>query len=388
MATSQLLIVDDEEKIINALKRVLRKESFKCFFALSGKEALSIIDNNEIHVILSDLDMPGMDGMVLLKKIRKNHPDLIRLILSGRSDSQTVLTAVNDGNILRYIIKPWNDKELISILKQAFDLFSLKQEKKDLLKKIQEYNLTLEEKVAQKTDELVKIQKVAEIGKHAAQIVHNLNNSLAATQGALQIIEMMLQKNEPDTVIDFDKIIKYIRIGRNSTNDMGQIISSILIHARDKETFYTETLDLNEVIKSCVTLFEFDSFFKNKVKKEIDMQDDLPGIKGNRVQIKQIFDNLIKNAMDSMEETSKKTLSVKTRHKKSNVVIEISDTGCSISHDKLDRIFSPDFTTKPVGKGTGLGLASVKSMVEGYHGKIQVRSNLRTGTTFTIELPV
>ena len=318
MTERKLLIVDDEQKIISALKRVLRKENFECVFAMGGEEALSIIENNEIHVILSDLDMPGMDGIALLKTIKKNHPDVIRLILSGRSDSQTVLNAVNDGNILRYITKPWNANEVISILKQAFELFFLKQEKNDLLNKLQEYNLTLEQKVAQKTRELVKIKNIAEIGKHSSQIVHNLNNPLAATQGALQMIEMMVQDSNPD----IDKINKYIQISRNSINDMGQIISSILIHARDTQTFYTETFDLNEVIKSSLTMFELDSFFKKEIKKEIDIQDNLPGIKGIRVQIKQIFDNLIKNAMDAMEETSEKILSIKNRHEKNNIIIE------------------------------------------------------------------
>ena len=71
-----------------------------------------------------------------------------------------------------------------------------------------------------------------------------------------------------------------------------------------------------------------------------------------------------------------------------NIIIEISDTGCGISHDDLDKIFAPDFTTKPIGKGTGLGLASVKSMVEGYQGRVDVTSKLKRGTTFIIELPV
>ncbi len=384
MTECKLLIVDDEQKIISALKRLLRKESFECFFAMGGKEALSIVENNEIHVILSDLDMPGMDGIALFKIIKKSHPDIVRLILSGRSDSQTVLNAINDGNILRYITKPWNAKEVISILNQAFELFFLKQEKKELFKKVQGYNITLEQKVAQKTRELVKIQNIAEIGKHSSQIVHNLNNPLAATQGALQMIEMMVQDAKPD----IDKINRYIQISRNSINDMGQIISSILIHARDTQTFYTETFDLNEVIKSSLIMFELDPFFKKEIKKEIDMSDGLPEIEGNRAQIKQIFDNLIKNAMDAMEESREKTLFVKTRYKKSNLVIEITDTGCGIPPDELDKIFSPDFTTKPVGKGTGLGLASVKSMVEGYQGKVDVQSELNGGATFIIELPV
>ena len=384
MPEKNILIVDDEASILNALKRGLHKHGFSCFFAQSGQEALSIIASQDIHVILSDLGMPKMNGIALLKRVKETHPDIVRLILSGQSDAGTVLEAVNNGHILRYITKPWNDDELLISLHQAFELFMLKREKRELLEKLQAYNLNLEKKVSEKTKELLDIQSVAEIGKHASQIVHNLNNPLNAIQGALQLIEILLSKEAPD----LEKARKYIGLSRKGVKDMGQIISSILINARDKNSFTAEQVDLNQVIIGCLTLFELDVDFKKNILQQIDLEPDLPQIKGNRIQLKQIFDNLIRNAVDAMEDAPKREMSVKTRSTPDGIRIEIGDTGCGIPADILDKIFLPDFTTKPVGKGTGLGLASVKTMVEGYHGSIDVRSEPDKGTRFTIRLPM
>jgi YesN/AraC family two-component response regulator len=133
MAKNTLLVVDDQKMILSALKRLLRGMDVECFFALTGREALSIIENNEIHVILSDLNMPVMNGIELLKRVKEMQPEIIRLILSGNPESQTVLKAINDGNILRCILKPWDNIELITVLKQAFDLYNLRQDKKSLI---------------------------------------------------------------------------------------------------------------------------------------------------------------------------------------------------------------------------------------------------------------
>lgn len=106
------------------------------------------------------------------------------------------------------------------------------------------------------------------------------------------------------------------------------------------------------------------------------------------MQIKQIVDNLITNAIDAMEACSPKRLSVATRVKNRHVELAITDSGEGIDTGDMTRIFSPYFTTKPVGKGTGLGLASVKTMVDAYNGSISVESKKGQGTTFSVRLPI
>lgn len=124
------------------------------------------------------------------------------------------------------------------------------------------------------------------------------------------------------------------------------------------------------------------------MEKHVDLSDNLPQISGNAIQIKQLIDNLVKNAIDAMEHSPGKHLTVQTHLEDETVAIRISDTGEGIAQENLARIFFPDFTTKPIGKGTGLGLASVKSMVEAYSGEIQVESKNGEGTTFIVKIPV
>ena len=134
--------------------------------------------------------------------------------------------------------------------------------------------------------------------------------------------------------------------------------------------------------------FMLNPIYKSEIEKQINLSDHLPSIWGNPIQIKQIIDNLIKNAIDAMEHSDERRLTIETRFKDKNVVIIISDTGEGIAEKNLTKIFSPDFTTKPIDKGTGLGLASVKTMVEAYSGDIRVESEEGEGTTFIIRMPV
>lgn len=383
MENYSLLIVDDNEQVLRSLSRLLRKEAFTCYLASDVAQAFSLIRERDIHVVLSDIKMPGTDGLKFLKRIAGDYPDMIRLAISGDSEIQTVIKAVNDGNVLRYIAKPWEDLELVNTLRQAFELYRLREDKKELIRQLKESNTSLEKKVEERTRALFEAQNAAEIGKHTSQIVHNLNNPLNAISGSVQMICLLLDQDPPD----LEGIRKFVEYAVSGSEEMAQIIASILFHVRDYKDQNAEILDLNDLIKSVLKLYEIDEFYRHQVRKITDLDPSLPGIRGSRIQLKQVVDNLVKNAIQAMEETREKTLTVTTGVKGETIVLEIGDTGCGIPEDQLDRIFLPDFTTKPIGKGTGLGLASVKAMVQGYYGTIRVSSQLGRGTVFTVELP-
>jgi signal transduction histidine kinase len=167
-----------------------------------------------------------------------------------------------------------------------------------------------------------------------------------------------------------------------------KIIAGILTHLRDKTLFKTEQIDINEIIKGEFEFFELNPTYKYQIEKKVELSDNLPGIQGNPIHIKQIVDNLLKNAIDAMEHSQEKRLAVETCLEDKAVLIRISDTGEGIAQEDLPKIYSPDFTTKPIGKGTGLGLASVKTMVDAYSGDMQVRSRKGEGTTFIVRIPV
>ncbi|MDA8138559.1 MAG: ATP-binding protein [Desulfobacteraceae bacterium] len=382
--TQTILFVDDESEILKALQRALRGEPYECLFAETGHQALKHLRELPISVLVSDLNMPQMDGMALLHQTKQEYPDVVRLVLSGRFDGDAIVQAVNSGQIHRYIIKPWDDGELKTILRNALQVHALHVEKRLLLARLEEHNRQLEQKVEQRTEELLKTRSQAEIGRYAAQIVHNLKNPLHAMGGALDLVEMMLK----DETHDGNELLEVISLGRRSLNDLNKIVSVILDHARAHGEAHQERIDLNAVIRQEVIYFELDPLFHRKIKKEVNLAEGIPTILGSTTQIKQVLDNLIRNAIDAMAQSTEKKLKVKTESDGRWVFVEIGDTGEGISSEDLPRIFSGEFTTKSTGVGTGIGLSSVKRIVSSYGGQIAVDSIRGKGATFRISFPV
>lgn len=159
--SARLLLVDDEENILRSLKRVLRKEPYELTTATSGDEAIQLMEERRFDLVISDARMPGMDGPALLATIKKRYPWCIRILLTGYADINSTISAINDGQIYRYISKPWDDDELRLVLRQAL-AFQHSERRRLALEKLtrkqnrelQELNATLEQKVRTRTEEL------------------------------------------------------------------------------------------------------------------------------------------------------------------------------------------------------------------------------------------
>lgn len=113
-----ILFVDDEERILTSLRSIFRKE-YQVFVANSGIEALKLLDENKIDVVVSDQRMPGMLGNELLKEVRKKHPKVMRLLLTGFVDKDAIINTINEGEIYRFIHKPWNNEDIKKIVREA-----------------------------------------------------------------------------------------------------------------------------------------------------------------------------------------------------------------------------------------------------------------------------
>jgi signal transduction histidine kinase len=167
-----------------------------------------------------------------------------------------------------------------------------------------------------------------------------------------------------------------------------KIVRDLSQHAELRKNTHADLININEIIKEEMDYFDLDPSFRYEIKKELRLADNLPMIMGNPIQIKEILDNLIKNAIDAMVSTSKKRLSIETFLKGNKIEIRVSDTGTGIPLENQDLVFLDSFTTKPMGKGTGLGLFIVKSTVAAYSGKVDFVSSPQNGTTFQISLPI
>lgn len=156
-----ILLVDDEENILNALNRILRKEGYRVLTAPGGEEGLSIVDKERLSLVVSDHRMPGMEGVEFLTEVRKRSPETMRMMLTGYADMKSVVAAINAGQVYRFVTKPWNDEEIKLILRDAIRHYELVQENKELHVLTQKQNLqlkdlnsNLEQKVLERTQEV------------------------------------------------------------------------------------------------------------------------------------------------------------------------------------------------------------------------------------------
>ena len=143
--TRTILFVDDEEKILKSLQRGLLDDPYHCFFATSGKEALETMEKNEVHVICTDMRMSEMDGLELLKIVKVKHPMTVRVVLSGYTQVGMLLTAINQGEIFKFITKPWRlEEDFKSVLGQAVEYYNLCDERNVLAAEIERLKATPE----------------------------------------------------------------------------------------------------------------------------------------------------------------------------------------------------------------------------------------------------
>jgi response regulator RpfG family c-di-GMP phosphodiesterase len=144
-----ILYVDDEENNLISFKATFRLK-YKVFTAISGSDAIEILGNNLIHVIITDQRMPNMTGVEFLEKIIDDFPDPIRILLTGFTDMNAVVDAINKGKIFHYLTKPWNEEELDKTIERAYDIYMEKEKIKQMNEKLEISNSQLEFLLRQK----------------------------------------------------------------------------------------------------------------------------------------------------------------------------------------------------------------------------------------------
>ncbi|MBW2107514.1 MAG: response regulator [Deltaproteobacteria bacterium] len=169
-AQHSIVCVDDEQNILQALKRLLRKEPYRVFTASSGPEALKILEENEVQVIITDQRMPEMSGTELLAEVRKKYPDTIRIVLSGYTEVDTITESINKGHVYKFFLKPWDDPSLKLEIRQALEQYDLIQANRSLNEKVLEQNEALK-KMNEDLEDLVQERtKELQIQNHVLEL--------------------------------------------------------------------------------------------------------------------------------------------------------------------------------------------------------------------------
>jgi two-component system, NtrC family, sensor kinase len=224
-------------------------------------------------------------------------------------------------------------------------------------------------------DDLVRTEKMAGIGTLAAGIAHELNNPLAGIAGTAEIIL--------SEVLDDSPIKEYAEDILSYSMNAADVIKELSVYTR-KEEKQLQEVDMVRILEFSLRLAT-----RGIDSHEINVSRNyhaLPHIKANESELQQLFLNLIVNAIQAMEGKGDLILSCNEENGSVNVIVE--DTGCGIPSEHLNQIFTPFFTTKPPGTGTGLGLSNCYSLVEKMSGRLRVRSTVGVGSAFSVIFPI
>ena len=223
--------------------------------------------------------------------------------------------------------------------------------------------------------------KMASIGLLTAGIAHEINNPLFVITGYLDVMNEMLHEGNI-SIEEFEGIAD--KLG-TASKAIVKLVSGIKTYARIDRTDPIP-IDLNAAIQESLDLVSF-LYRQDNIELKNGLSKGSPMILGNIGKLQQVLVNLLSNARDAMETSGTRIISVSTREENGKVVIEVTDTGCGIAHENIDDVFSRAYTTKPVGKGSGMGLDLVRNIVEDMDGTIGVESQVSKGTTFRIIFP-
>ncbi|MBP8980467.1 MAG: GAF domain-containing protein [Syntrophobacterales bacterium] len=259
---------------------------------------------------------------------------------------------------------------------------------RELERKVEERTADLRQALAEKErtqEQLIRSESLAAIGQLVAGTAHELNNPLASASSLLQSSAETI-RDWPETIPEREDVIDDLLFSLKELKRAGDIVRSLLGLSRQTQT-YVEPVDINRAVDDALRVL-FNQFKNLPVVIEKDYEEALPPVEGNFANLGQVFINIIKNALQSLPE-GRGTVTLATRYIKERDTVHFTchDTGEGIAAVRLKDIFKPFFTTKPVGKGTGLGLYISHEIIRRHGGDISAASEEGKGSTFVIELP-
>lgn len=348
-----LLFVEDNINLLYFLQTSLHNR-YNIYYALSGQQALEKLEQiPKPDVIISDVMMDEMDGMTLFRTLStdRRYRDIPFVFLSAKASLDEKLQGLSEGAI-DYIFKPFTIEELVAKVNAIIRQNNLKRT-------------------------LYQMDKYAAVGRLVAGISHEVFNPLSGIKGPLGYLEKELAAQNAELSPDLREAVSHIH---SNMDRIERIIKSLKVLYYHQEIDMAP-VDLARIVDSILIFYakKLDSDLHFVVQIEKDTL-----VRANHDALTHILINLIDNAIDAV--AGRGEIRLEYRKRTETPCLVVSDNGCGILSRQQERIFDAFFTTKPVGKGTGLGLFIVRDLVVKLGWSISVASEPGTGTSFTIEM--
>jgi len=372
----KVLLVDDEEGIRKVLSISLEDSGYQVFSAKSGEEALELFKEIQPPIVLTDIKMPGMDGIQLLRKIKKDAPDTEVIMITGHGDMGLAIQSLK-FDATDFITKPINDEALEIALKRANESIYLRRQ-------LKEYTENLERLVEEKTKQLLAAERLAAVGQTVAGLAHTIKNIATGLTGGGFVLEKGIELNQRQYLINGWQMIK------GNVERIKRMALDLLNFAKEREPDYQlcdPNAPLNEVFQLMLPRSQ-----EYGVELQLKPDDQLPKMWLDPEAIQSCILDLTTNAIDACIDFNcvSGTRQVLLRSRQSEgwaVEYQVVDNGCGMDDETKARIFQNFFSTKG-SQGTGLGLMITKKIVDEHGGAITFKSEKGKGTTFIIKLPL
>lgn len=364
----RLLIVDDEAPQLEALCSLLGEAGYDVQGRARPEAALELLNKQVFDVLLSDLLMPGMDGIELMRRAQNTDPDLVTVLMTGHGTMDSAVSAMRIG-ALDYVLKPFRLSAITPVLARAVDVRNLRVRNRELLEQVTRHAKKLE-------------TANRELDAFAARIAHDLRTPLSIMQSFARVVV----DSGGGSLSERDRghLMRIVDAGQRAD----RLIHHLLAFARLGEApMRAELVPLGPLVEQArEVVCGMPENIGRSVRWEVE---PLPDAIGDPDLLLQVFVNLLSNAMKYSRDRADASVSV--GHDRAGTMTEVwvRDNGAGFDPEHHDRLFGPFQRLHRADEfeGTGMGLANVKRIVERHGGSVRASSTPGQGATFTVALP-
>ena len=353
-----VLFVDDEEKSLKYFERAYGVD-FKVYTARTAALATEVLEihGEEIAILITDKRMPKVDGLQLISDVRKKNPEITRLLTTAYHDAEDIIRAVNEGEIYRYIPKPWDLEELRADLNAAVKFYNAKSN--DLKTKMRMNKSFLLAHIS--TELQAPLQKISvclqALRRKLPSLLDSMNNSTFWKETSGELPHELLAMLELPENIEFS--LKEIHVF------MDTLLANVTFN--DIDQLDSGMCSASDCIVDAIQLYPINAFYAHRI--HLKVQEDFYFRGSDELMILVMF-NLLRNALSSLNDANKGEVVINVTEGDIYNSIHVRDTGSGISEADMAHIFDAYFTTRSPGYGLGLGLAFCKTVIEGMGGMI------------------
>jgi len=371
----KILVIDDEKATLAMLGLLLQAYGYTVLTAEDAAAGLEAFKKEKPSIVLTDIKMPGMDGIQLLRKIKEVNQDAEVIMITGHGDIELAIQSMK-FDATDFITKPINSDVLEIALKRVNEKINLKAE-------VRNYTENLEKLVEEKTRKLLEAERLAAVGQTVAGLAHAIKNVTSGLTGGMYVLESGVELGDEVYRSQGWEMIKR-NIGR-----IERMVLDLLSYAKERQPAYQlcdPNLPAQEVLDLMLSKARDDG-----IAFECDLAADLPEAWFDPEGIHRCLLNLVTNALEACSDPNipKKSGEVLLRSLKPEgwaVEYQITDNGPGMDQETQSKVFRLFFSTKG-SKGTGLGLMMAKKIIDEHKGLIELFSEKGKGTKFVVRLP-